>query len=325
MDVKEKVLSYLLENKGNVVSGSKLAEILGVSRTAVWKAVQSLEESGYNITASTKKGYCLSEETDILSPQSVKLFLPEKLSNIDIQVFQTIDSTNNYAKTLANQGKEEMTVIISEEQTAGKGRRGRTFHSPHSKGIYMSVILRPKMEAKQALLITTSTAVAVAKAIEEICGLETKIKWVNDIFSGDKKLCGILTEATMDFESGGLEYAVVGIGVNIYSKETDFPEEIKNIATSIYNGYENKPIRSKLIAKILENLFDYSQNLGDKLILEDYKKRSFLIGENIYIINDENKIKAKAIGINDQVELMVQLENGEIKNLNSGEVSVRFE
>ena len=281
MDVKQQVLSYLENNKGQTVSGGKLAEILGVSRTAVWKAIKSLEENGYSITASTNKGYTLSGSNDILSVQSFRPFLDNKMKDLDIKVFDSRDSTNNLAKTLAQNGEEQCTVIIAEEQTAGKGRLGRSFYSPHSTGIYMSIILRPQMSAQQALLITTSTAVAVSKAIEDACYLDTQIKWVNDIYSDNKKLCGILTEASIDFETGGLQYAVVGIGINVSTVSESFPYELSEIATSIYPHNYARAVRSKIIGNILNNIFTYAENLGSKTILEEYKKRSFLIGKEI--------------------------------------------
>lgn len=323
MDVKNKVLQYLEKNKGDVISGGKLADELGVSRTAIWKAVKSLEESGYSITASTNKGYTLSNQSDKLSSQSILPFLDKKTSACDIIVLDTVDSTNTYAKKLAHEGAKEGTVVIAEEQTAGRGRLGRSFYSPHSSGIYMSIILRPTLTAKQSLLITTSSAVAVAKAIEDNCYLETQIKWVNDIYSEGKKLCGILSEASIDFETGGLEYAIVGIGINVSTAQTSFPDNIKDIATSIYPHSSRRSIRSKIIGSVLNNLFEYKDRLGDSDILEEYKKRSFLIGKEIYILKGDEKIPATAIDISDNAELVVKLEDGSIKSLNAGEVSVR--
>lgn len=323
MDVKKMVLSYLENNKGKSISGAKIADEICVSRTAVWKAIKSLEKSGYCILATTNKGYCLQENSDKLSAQSIKPFLNYNLKNIDMQVFDTIDSTNSYAKKLAQEDAKPFTVIIAEEQTKGKGRLGRSFYSPHSSGIYMSIILRPKMSAKEALLITTSTAVAVSKAIESVCYLDTQIKWVNDIYSDGKKLCGILTEASIDFETGGLEYAIVGIGINVTTSDNDFPEEISNIATSIYPRSKTRAVRSRIIAEVLNNLSLYGERLGDKDILDEYKKRSFLLGKEIYVIEGDKKTPATAIDLSDTAELIVEFADGTKKALNSGEVSVR--
>lgn len=322
MDVKQQVLSYLELNKGKTFSGAKLAEKIGVSRTAIWKAVKSLEEKGYKITASTNKGYSLCDDNDKLSPQSIKPYLDSDIKDSEIIVFDTIDSTNTYAKEIASQGAKEFTVVIAEEQTKGKGRLGRTFYSPHSKGIYMSIILRPEMSAKQALLITTSTAVAVSDAIDDICNISTQIKWVNDIYYNEKKLCGILTEASIDFETGGLEYAIVGIGINVSTTQNDLPDDVSQIATSIYGDKETIN-RSALIGKILNNLNLYVNNLGDKSILDKYRERSFLIGREINVIKSDSTTPAIATGITDNAELIVQYKNGRTETLNSGEVSVR--
>lgn len=323
MNVKAQVLSYLETNKGNTFSGAKLAEQLGVSRTAIWKAIKSLENEGYNISATTNKGYCLVDNCDKLSLQSIKPYLVKELIDSNIIVFDTIDSTNNYAKKLAGDGCPEFTVVISEEQTKGKGRLGRTFYSPHSKGIYMSIVLRPKMSAQEALLITTTTAVAVCNAIEKVCNISVEIKWVNDIYSNGRKLCGILTEASIDFETGGLEYAIVGIGINVSTTSSDLPQDISTIATSIYNTNEIKSDRSRIIAEVLNNLYKYTENLGDKKILKEYKKRSFLIGKEINVIKGDNKTPATAIDLSDKAELIVKYKDGSTETLNSGEVSVR--
>lgn len=323
MELKHKVLSYLENNKGNSVSGGKLAEKLGVTRSAVWKAIKSLQDEGYCITAVTNKGYCLSEQNDILSAESIKPYLNKKNKDIDIKVFKTIDSTNTYAKTLAQNGAHQGTVVISEEQTAGRGRMGRSFYSPASTGIYMSIILRPKLSLEDSLLITTSVAVAVSKAIENIAYIDTKIKWVNDIYFGDKKLCGILTEASIDFESGGLEYAIVGIGINVSTMQKNFPDKIKDIATSIFPNRSPRPVRSALIGEILNNVFECCENITDKKYLDEYRQRSFLLGEDIVVINGESKANAIAVDIDEKARLVVRFDNGEIKALNSGEVSVR--
>ncbi len=354
MDTKNKVLEYLESNKGTSVSGGKIADKLGVTRSAVWKAIKSLQDEGYSITAVTNKGYCLSEKNDIISAESIKPYLNKKTKNMDVQVFKIIDSTSNYAKKLAQEGAPEGTVIISEEQTQGRGRMGREFYSPSSTGIYMSIILRPKMSVEDSLLITTSVAVAVAKAIEKIAYIDTQIKWVkyisfthlicvsiyakaiekiayidtqikwvNDIYFNGKKLCGILTEASLDFESGGLEYAVVGIGINVSTVQDSFPTSIRKIVTSIFPNKSPRPVRSILIGEILNNIAECSDNITDKSYLDEYKKRSFLIGKSIVVINNETRTNARAIEIDDKARLIVRFEDGKTQALNSGEVSVR--
>ncbi len=323
MELKHAVLTFLENNRGNNISGASLASELKVTRSAVWKAIKALQDEGYDITAMTNKGYCLAENSDILSAMSISPFLSGQASDFKLEVFKTIDSTNNYAKKLAQLGSPQGTVIISEEQTAGRGRLGRSFFSPPSTGIYMSIILRPRVSAEHSLLITTSVAVAVAKAIEDTTGIETQIKWVNDIYYSGKKICGILTEASMDFESGGLEYAIVGIGINVSTMREEFPEQLKETATSIFSRKIKRSIRSALIGEILNNISRICNNVENAEFLEEYKKRSFLIGQDIWVISNDKYEPAVAIDIDEKARLVAQFPDGSIKLLNSGEVSVR--
>jgi len=323
MELKQSVLAFLENNRGKSISGAKLAIELNVTRSAVWKAIKALQGEGYSILAITNKGYCLSEETDILSTESIKPFLRGQAKEMQVEVFKTIDSTNTYAKKLAQNGAVQGTVIVSEEQSAGRGRLGRSFYSPASTGIYMSVILRPKLSIEHSLLITTSVAVAVSKAIETLARIDTKIKWVNDIYFNEKKLCGILCEASIDFESGGLEYAIVGIGINVSTLKDEFPANLKEIATSIFPNNDAKPIRSELIAEILNNISQCYDDISNKSFLEEYKKRSFLLGQEIFVINGEKSDEATAIDIDEKAQLVVKFKDGSIKTLSSGEVSVR--
>jgi BirA family biotin operon repressor/biotin-[acetyl-CoA-carboxylase] ligase len=226
MAIKQKILEIFELDKGRYISGEELAAKLAVSRTAVWKAVKSLQDDGYAIAAVSNKGYCLSNTTDILSAQSITKYLEEAASNFHIEMYKTVDSTNNKLKELARQGAPEGTVVIAKEQTHGKGRMNRSFHSPAETGIYMSILLRPKFSTADAILITTAAAVAVAQAVEAVAGREAKIKWVNDVFCDGKKICGILTEASVDIESGSLEYAILGIGINVIAPQNGFLDDI---------------------------------------------------------------------------------------------------
>jgi len=326
MNIKDKTLLVLENNRGNYISGAQLAEELSVSRNSIWKAIKSLQNDGYNINAVTNKGYCLSPETDILSTQSICKNLSNNKDTFNISVYKTISSTNSVIKELAIKGEKEGTVIISEEQTQGRGRFGRKFYSPKGTGIYMSILLKPQIPASKSFLITTAAAVAVAEAIETLSGKETKIKWVNDIYCNNKKVCGILTEASLDFESGGIEYAVLGIGINVKTPENGFPEEIKDIASEIFdnNSLLLEDIRSKLIAQILEGFWHYYTNIDKKLFLSEYKRRSLLINKEIQIISGDNSKKAVALDIDDECRLKVRMEDGTIRFLSSGEVSLKI-
>ena len=322
MDVKQEVLKILEESRGQSINGARLAEKIHVTRSAIWKAVKALQNEGYKIEAVTNKGYLLLPNNDIVSTESIRPFLNGAAINFQLEVYKSVTSTNTLAKEKAIQGAKEGTVIIACEQTEGRGRMGRSFYSPNSGGIYFTVILRPKLELEDSLLITTATAVAVAKAIESIANVKADIKWVNDIYINGKKVCGILTEASINFESGGLEYAVIGIGINI---STDiFPEEIKKIAGSIFlDKPTDMPISSVLVAEVLNNLSECMDTLTDKKYLEEYTKRSFLIGCQIHVIKKSETLAAKAIGIDDKARLIVEYEDRSREALSSGEVSIR--
>lgn len=322
MELKQQVLKILEENRGNSVNGARIAEKLFVTRSAVWKAMKALQKDGYRINAVTNKGYCLLPFNDIVSAESITPFLKGKASAFVLDVRESVTSTNTVAKECASQGAIEGTVILAREQTAGKGRMGRTFYSPNSSGIYFTVILRPKLNLEDSLLITTATAVAVAKAIEKVSGSKADIKWVNDIYVSGKKVCGILTEASFNIENGGLEYAVVGIGINIVTK--DFPEDIKSVAGSVFSSKpEGTPVTSILVAEILNELADCKDSFSDKRYLEEYRNRSFLLGKEILVLKKNDAIPAKAVSIDEKARLVVEYEDHTSEALSSGEVSVR--
>ncbi len=236
-------------------------------------------------------------------------------------MLDTVDSTNTYAKRLAEDGARENTVVISRRQSCGRGRLGRSFFSD-TDGIYMSVILRPRVSPEYVPLITTAAAVAVSAAIDEVCGEKTGIKWVNDIFLNGKKICGILTEGS--FEHGMTRYAVLGIGINLCGKRDDLPEGISDIAGFIYETEYPDGLKEKLIAKILENFSVYYKNLTDKAFLEEYRRRSILIGRTVECISADNVFSATVTGIDDNAGLMVKKEDGSPAVLSAGEVSLRL-
>lgn len=318
MPLKERVLAVLEENKGKSVSGSEIARSVGMTRSAVWKAVKSLREEGYSICAVTNRGYCLSEESDFLSEQSIVPNLRTKALGRKIDIFKTVDSTNNFAKSLAQLGAVHGTTVISETQTHGKGRMGRSFYAPLGMGIYMSIVLRPELSVEHSLLITSCAAVAVAEAIENVSGLECKIKWVNDIYAGSKKLCGILTEASVNVEQGGLEYAIVGIGVNV--QNVSFPKSIADTATSI-KMETNAPVsRSVLAAEILNCLEERLETVKEKSFMDEYRRRSNVIGRRIEVIHNDVSEIMDCTGIDEIGRLLVRTASGEEKALMSGTV-----
>ncbi|MFR3834045.1 MAG: biotin--[acetyl-CoA-carboxylase] ligase [Eubacterium sp.] len=323
MSVKDEVLKELENNKGDYISGGQLADNLGVSRNSVWKAIKALEKSGYEINAIPNKGYCLAEKNDILSSYSIKQHL--KNPHLDISVFSSVTSTNTILKEMAEQGAKEGTVIIAEEQTAGRGRTGKQFYSPKGTGIYISILLRPDIPAEESLFLTTSAAVATARAIEDVSDKRALIKWVNDIYLEDKKACGILTEGAFNVETGKLDYAIVGIGINVCIPDGGFPDNIKDIATAIFDKQTdsiNK--RSILIANLLDYFMEYYKDFKSKSYVKEYIERSMIIGKTITVIEGSKTSVAKAIDIDKNCRLKVQFENGTTKWLSSGEVSTKI-
>lgn len=320
--VRDIVLTFLENNQGEYISGEKIASNVGVSRNAVWKAIKQLQTQGHKIHSSTNKGYCLDRSSDVLSKQSIEKHLNTNV--FDIEVVKSVSSTNTILRQRAEQGEKEGTVLIAEEQTHGRGRLGRDFFSPINTGIYMSIILRPSIPAEKSVMITTCAAVAVAEAIEEIAKKEAKIKWVNDIFCGDKKVCGILTEAALAVESGTLAYAVLGIGINVFPPENSFPSEIENIADSVFDNCDTtENFRSILIARVLENFWKYYGDIENRPHFEQYKRRSMVLSNKINVISGKNTYEAFALDLDENFNLIIMLPDGEIKHLNSGEVSVR--
>lgn len=331
MSTRGTVLKALEENKGAAVSGEELASRLNISRAAVWKAIQELRKDGHRIEAITNKGYCLLKNSDVLSEEGILTHVKASSLTDRIHVFKTVESTNLTAKKMALDGAPFGTVVIAEEQTRGKGRMGRSFYSPPGSGIYMSFILKPRTDMAKSVLITTAASVAVCKAIEVTTGIDCRIKWVNDIYIGEKKICGILTEAVTDFESGGIEYIVCGIGIN-YS--TVFPDDLSAIAGSLFEKQSEKGFvsRNRLIGEVINQVLDIYENIESKKFIEEYKSRSFVLGKEIHIIptagqdterNLAGGIPAAAVDIDCDGGLVVRYRDGSVGTLNSGEISIR--
>ena len=320
MTIKEQILKILEESKGGFVSGEEIAERLYVSRNAVWKGINALKNDGHIITAVTNKGYCLSEKSNVFTAQSVYANLTSDLrEKLSISVVPVVGSTNTELKALAEKGGADGTVLIASEQTAGRGRLGRSFYSPKDTGLYMSILLRPDLSAQDALYITTCAAVSAAQAIDTAAGVKSEIKWVNDIYLNGKKVCGILTEASIDFEGGGLNYAVLGVGINLST--TDFPEDLKDIAASV--SAESADLRSVISAELLKNFYTYYENLCEHEFLPEYRRRSMLTGKDISFIRGNDTFNGTVEGIDDEVRLVVRLENGETAAFSSGEVQLK--
>lgn len=321
MSTKEQVLAALLEAEGPV-SGEWLARKLQISRNAVWKAINQLREEGHQIEAATNRGYSLAEAKEMVSEAGIRRWLTTAAFGRQMEVHSTLDSTNTRAKALAAQGAVHGTLVCAREQTAGRGRFGRRFFSPEDGGIYMSLLLRPAMPADQAVMVTSMAAVAVARAIERLAEVEIQIKWVNDLYADGKKLCGILCEAGMDFESGQLDYAIPGIGVNTAPME--FPEELRGIATSVGNVCGHDISKNRLVAEICNCMEELYGQLETGAFMSEFRARSNVIGRKIIVLRGDERFPARAVDIDDHGSLIVETEDG-LKTVHSGEVSVRWE
>lgn len=323
MRTKDRVLEILEQRRGESLSGEHLAGILSVSRNAVWKAVKELQKDGYHIAAVTNKGYCLSEENDIVSIPGIKSFLSEKSQPYadQIHIYKSLESTNKTAKEMAVAGAAHGTVIISDGQTMGRGRYSRNFFSPSGGGLYMSLILRPEgLCFENPTSVTAFAAVSVCEAIESISNKTPKIKWVNDILIEGKKVCGILTEAVSDFESGGLDWIVLGIGINVSIPTEDFPEDLQATAVSIDPDETIPGVRNKLAAQIMNRILGFETTPQETEIFEKYKKRLMMLGKRITVIQNQMEYQATALDIDSVGHLIVENENGEIITLASGEI-----
>ncbi|RKD33869.1 biotin--[acetyl-CoA-carboxylase] ligase [Thermohalobacter berrensis] len=320
--MKGKILKLLKDNKEDFISGEKISQQLNVSRTSIWKYIKQLKEEGYNIESVSRKGYRLISSPDILTSEEITPYLNTEYIGRKILHFDSIDSTNIKAKEFAQRGEEEGTVIISEEQTKGRGRLGRSWASPKGEGIWMSIILKPNINPMDASKVTQIGAAAVCNSINEM-GIDALIKWPNDIVLNRKKVCGILTE--MSAELNIINYIVIGIGINANIRK--FPEDIKDMATSLKLEIGNTISRKKLVGKILNNFEElYNELVNNNSIsksLNICRKKSILLGNKVKIISRNQEIIGKAIDITNEGELIIETENGKREKLISGEVSVR--
>lgn len=323
MSVKERLLPLLGDRGEDYLSGEDAARLLGVSRTAVWKAVSALKEDGYDIEAVTNRGYRLKDGGDVLSSAEIEKHLTSLKGKLNIEVKKTVTSTNALLKEKAAAGADEGTVLVALSQTAGRGRFTRSFFSPLDSGIYMSILLRPRISAENATLITTAAAVAVAEAAENLSGRKTGIKWVNDVLVNGKKICGILTEASLNIESGELDYAVLGIGLNVYEPENGFPDEIKNIAGAIFKE-RGAGQKSRLAAAVLEGFNKYYESLSERSFLNAYKERCIVLGKQINVLSQDGSRPATALDIDENCRLYVKYSDGSQSLLSSGEVSIKI-
>ena len=319
---REELLSFFWQNADSYISGEELAGRLQVSRAAVWKAVGQLRAEGYAIESVPGRGYRLLSASDVLSEEGIRRHLQHQ--ELNLQVVRTITSTNTVLKTLAAEGAPSGLALIAGEQTAGRGRMGRSFYSPAGTGLYLSLMLRPAMRAEEAVRLTACAAVAAAETIEELSGRETRIKWVNDILVDGRKVCGILTEASVDCENGMMNYVIIGLGVNLRDPEGGFPEELQSIAGTAFEAEQIPELRCRLAAGILDRLAAYAVKPSDPAVFEAYRCRSLVLEKAITILSaGKDPVPAEALDLMEDYSLLVRYADGSTDRLNSGEVSVR--
>lgn len=322
MGAMDDVLRILEAHRGEAVSGEGIAAELGLSRAAVWKAVTALRAMGFGIEAASNRGYALVSDGNRLHPETLRRCLRTREA-LDIRVYDRVEgSTNDLARREAASGAPEGSCVIADTQSGGKGRQGRAFLSPPGTGVYMSLLLRPKLPAEQAVAVTTAAAVAVCRAIEDLGGGPAEIKWVNDVWVRGKKVCGILTEAAVDMEGGGLEYAVLGIGVNLFPPTGGFPGDLADIAGAVFPGKGEDDERSRLAAAVLDRFFPLYRALPGKDWLPEYRSRSLLTGREVRFLQGGAERRGRVLGVDDDARLLLRLPEGGETALSSGEVQL---
>lgn len=320
--MKAEILT-LLRNSREYVSGQDLCARFGVSRTAVWKAINQLKEEGYEIEALQNKGYILRSYPDILSKNEISSRLGTKWVGKTLYYYEDTDSTNADAMRLGEEGAEHGTLVVANHQNKGRGRRGRVWQSPVGTTISMSFLVKPEIAPGKASMLTLVMALAVAKGIEEACDLSTAIKWPNDILVNGKKVCGILTEmkAEMDYIHG----VIIGVGINVNVES--FPEDLQSMATSLILEKGRKVSRAEVIERVAENFEEYYEKFmesEDLSLLRDlYEERLISKGKAVKVLDPQGEYTGISKGITDTGELVVETQDGKEQQVYAGEVSVR--
>ena len=310
MTLKSNILAALEQSREGAVSGQTLAERFGVSRNAVWKAVTALREEGVPIESTQNRGYRLAAAHDRATAEGVGALLSE--TPLAVYAYDEVDSTNTQAKRLLADGVPAPFLVVTEAQAAGRGRLGRAFFSPKGAGLYMTLALAPAQTVESALGVTAYAAVCVAEAVQAVCGRDLRIKWVNDLFLEGRKVCGILTEATTDFETGTVESLLIGIGLNL--RETDVPEALQGIVGFIR---PDGPVKNRLAARIAQGLLAYDPHNHEHLAA--YRARSLTLGRRVVATVQGNTVTGLAVDIDDTGSLLVRDGAGTVRTVRSGE------
>lgn len=320
--MRQDILDYLMEHKGEFVSGQKISELFGISRTAVWKHIRVLKQRGYVIESYTKKGYCLQVAPELLTPEQISSGLKTRVLGRHIVYYEKTDSTNNIAKKLADQGAEEGTIVVAEEQTSGRGRLDRSFLCPFAQGVYVSIILRPDFPPMEVSKMTLLAAVALTKVLRRLGMIHCAIKWPNDILVHDKKLVGILTELNASVEK--INYLVMGVGINTGLTKKALPRDLKKTVTSF--AMENVPVRRvELLQQFLaelETYYDLAREQGFAPILDEWKVLSCTIGRDVEVVSGDTSFTGKAVDLDENGNLLVATDKG-VEKVLAGDVRVR--
>jgi len=319
-----KILDLLRHNAGEYVSGEQISQLMDVSRTAVWKHIQGLRREGYIIESNPRQGYRLAAAPDLLLPREVSNGLKTDYIGRIIHHFMTIGSTNQEAKRFAAEDEPEGAIVVAEQQTAGRGRLSRQWFSPKTGGIWFSVILRPEVQPAEAAKFTFLGAVAVANAIRAVTGLAVEIKWPNDIHYQGRKLVGILTELHAEWDA--INYIVMGIGINVNIATDVFPEEIREIATSLQRETGHTVSRQQLLRHILaqlETLYNNVKTAGFASVFTAWRHMNCTLGREVCVSSVHQRLVGVAVDIDDDGALIIRKQDGSRERVVAGDVSLR--
>ena len=328
--MKYKILCMLRENAPEYVSGEVLSRKLSVSRTAIWKNVNGLVAEGYCIDASTRKGYRLVSLPDKLNGFEIGYDLKTTVVGRKVLYFDVVDSTNNHARKIASEGCEDGTVVIAGKQTAGRGRLGRKWESYEDTGIYLSIILKPVISPEDIQIIPIAASVAVTQAIEAVTGIRAGIKWPNDIILDNKKVCGISTEMNSEMEK--VNFIILGIGINFSQKPEDFPPELHDKAISLGFFAEKNHLSIDISKKLdliravlseLDRIYSLIMKGHSLKLIEKWKNYALTLNKDVRIIYRDKEYTGQAVDITNDGRLVVRCDDGVIREVLSGEVSVR--
>jgi BirA family biotin operon repressor/biotin-[acetyl-CoA-carboxylase] ligase len=324
MNIKEEILKAFNAHPGRFISGEELSQTCGCSRTAVWKHIEELRQEGYQFEAVRRSGYRLIASPDRISAEEILAGLTTVRIGRTVYAHDTVPSTQLLAHEAAGKGAPEGTIVIAEQQTGGKGRLGRSWHSPKGTGIWMSLIIRPAIPLPKTPQITLLTAVTAAKTIQQEADVPVLIKWPNDIFIGDKKVCGILTE--LNAEADRVNYLVIGIGINVNSVASDFPAELLPVATSLRIA-SGKPLkRARLIqtfCRLFEEEYDHYLAHGFDRVKREWEENSYSIGKWVTVRTLHSTLEGRALGLDAEGVLIVEDANGNRHKVYSADVDYR--